>query len=241
MIFNKLIKQQENVIKIIEGIQKDKSQSLITYLNQHCFNFYNSNSDYKNLLDSKFDVFLDGFGIYAALKYLGFKNVQKFNATDLYTIILKHFSIHHNQIFLIGGRFGNELIEQKAEEKRLEVCGYQNGYFKNEEFDGIINNIRRASPEIVIIGMGVPKQEIIAARIADSIQNISILCVGNFFEFYFGTKKRLPRIFRSLGLEWIHRLIMEPGRLWKRYLIGIPSFINKIIRLKFSRKNYKIN
>ena len=120
--------------------------------------------------------------------------------------------------------------------KKLNICGYQNGYFKNEEFDVLIETINNSSPEVIIIGMGVPKQEILAAKISESIQNKVILCVGGFLEFYFGTKKRAPDVMRNFGFEWLHRLIKEPGRLWKRYFVGIPVFLYQIIKLKFSSR-----
>ena len=193
MLFKKIIKNESEVLNIVTDSLSSNENLLLTYLNQHCFNIYYSNSDYKNLLDNSFTVFLDGFGVYAALKFLGYKNLQKFNATDLYAKLFQHFSESKTEIFLLGGNFTDKLISLKSEEKKLTISGYQNGYFKDEELNSIIEYIMKISPEAVIIGAGVPKQEIIAARIAGSINNITILCVGNFLEFYFGTKKELQR------------------------------------------------
>jgi exopolysaccharide biosynthesis WecB/TagA/CpsF family protein len=63
-----------------------------------------------------------------------------------------------------------------------------------------------------------------------------IICVGNFFEYYFGTKSRAPVVFRKAGFEWAFRMASEPGRLWSRYLIGIPKFIYRAFRIKLSSK-----
>ena len=123
-------------------------------------------------------------------------------------------------------------MAKKANEKKLIVTGYHNGYFKEEDLTGILKRIDTLSPEVIVFGMGVPDHEIIAARIDSSFQNKAILCVGGFLEFYFGTKKRAPAILRLIGLEWLHRLATEPGRLWKRYLLGIPAFLFQIINLK---------
>ena len=233
MIFNKLIKQEKDVINLITKHLKDQKHFLVTYLNQHCFNIYNSNSEYKYLLDNNFIVFLDGFGVYAALKFLGYKRVQKFNATDLYSKIFQSFSINKTKIFLIGSNFSNQIIFQKSEEKNLNFCGYQNGYFNDKVLDKMIESINIASPEVIIIGMGLPGQEILAAKISELNINIPILCIGGFLEFYFGTKTRAPKMLRMAGMEWLHRLLSEPGRLWKRYLIGIPRFLFHIIKMKF--------
>ena len=234
MIFNKIIKNESEVINIVTDSLSSNQKLLLTYLNQHCFNIYYSNSDYKNLLDNSFTIFLDGFGVYTALKFLGYKDLKKFNATDLYAILFKQFSESKTDIFLLGGDFTDKLISLKSKEKKLTISGYQNGYFNDEELNTIIEHIVKISPEVVIIGAGVPKQEMIAARIADSIKNIKILCVGNFLEFYFETKKRAPKILRSSGLEWLHRMLTEPFRLWKRYIIGIPYFFFLILIYKFN-------
>ncbi|MCW8810336.1 MAG: WecB/TagA/CpsF family glycosyltransferase [Ignavibacteriaceae bacterium] len=243
MIFNKLIKREADVFQLVVDSLEIQQGILLTYFNQHCFNIYNTNLKYKNLIDNTFTVFLDGYGVYSALKFLGYKNIEKFNATDLYDKILQYFSANHTRLFLIGGNFSEDLINKKANEKKIIITGYNNGYFKLDKLDLIIKNISRVLPEVIIIGMGVPEQERLAAKIASSIQDKTILCVGNFLEFYFGTKKRAPQIFRLIGLEWLHRLITEPGRLWKRYLIGIPSFLFQIIKLKLSSEgnNYQKN
>jgi len=232
MLFNNLIISENEALRIVEDDLSFNKQLILTYLNQHCFNIYKSYSDYKNLLDNNCTVFLDGFGVYAALKFLGYKNVQKFNATDLYYKIFQQFSVNQTKLFFIGGNYTDEFISEKTKEKKLKICGYQNGYFKNGEFDVLIETIDNSSPEVIIIGVGVPKQEILAAKISGSIHNKVILCVGGFLEFYFGTKKRAPKFITKIGLEWLHRLLREPKRLWKRYLIGIPLFIFQILKLK---------
>jgi N-acetylglucosaminyldiphosphoundecaprenol N-acetyl-beta-D-mannosaminyltransferase len=241
MIFGKLIKREEDVIHLIAESLKHQNNILITYFNQHSFNIYNSNAEYKKLLDDSFKVFLDGFGIYAALKLWRYSNVEKFNATDLYERIFENFSTGQTRLFLIGGNFSDKYVSEKALENRINLCGYHKGYFNNDEIVSIVDSINSTTPEVIIIGMGVPKQEILASEIAELIQNKVILCVGGCLEFYFGTKKRAPGCLRKIGFEWLHRLFSEPKRMWKRYIIGIPLFFFQILKLKFSspRKDYQ--
>ena len=84
--------------------------------------------------------------------------------------------------------------------------------------------------------MGVPQQELFAEKLLRIPDSKVVICVGNFLEFYFGTKKRAPVFIQKIGMEWLFRLITEPGRLWNRYLIGIPLFIFRILKLKFEGK-----
>ena len=236
MIFNKLIIKEKDMIQLMISSLNNKEHLSLTYLNQHCFNIYNSHSEYRKLLNNNFAVFIDGFGIYAALKLLGYKDVQKFNASDLYNKIFAVFSKERIKFFLIGGNFKNDFISDITIEKKLNICGYQNGYFEDENLDSIIGKIKISTPEVIVLGMGVPKQELLAAKISDSIPGIIILCVGGFLEFYFGTIKRVPQFFKNSGFEWFYRFLQEPARLWKRYFLGIPLFLYNVIKIKLSNK-----
>jgi len=140
----------------------------------------------------------------------------------------------NKRVFIIGGDFSEKRIFKKAKTDCFNIVGYSSGFFENKDFENLINSIRSTVPQIVIIGMGVPKQELLAVELSKYITVDQIICVGNFLEFYFGTKPRIPSILRNLGIEWIFRLISEPKRLWKRYLLGIPKFIANIYRLKKS-------
>ncbi|MCZ6701698.1 MAG: hypothetical protein O6940_01515, partial [Ignavibacteria bacterium] len=79
MIFNKILKNQESVINLVNKSLHQKSNTCLTYLNQHCFNIYFSDKSYRDLVDSQFFCYLDGIGIYLALKLFGYRNVRKFN------------------------------------------------------------------------------------------------------------------------------------------------------------------
>ena len=235
MIFNKILKNQESVINLVNKSLHQKSNICLTYFNQHCFNIYFSDKSYRNLIDSHFLCYLDGIGMYLALKLFGCKNVRKFNASDLNDIIFSDLIMRKIKVFIIGGTFSEELINKITRENGLIICGYQSGYFNETETYELIDKINKSKAQVIMIGMGVPKQEILAFKISNSVNVNLILCVGNFLEFYFGIKKRIPETFRNSGLEWTYRLLSEPGRLWKRYIIGIPLFILRIIKLYLLR------
>ncbi|NWF88561.1 MAG: WecB/TagA/CpsF family glycosyltransferase [Ignavibacteriaceae bacterium] len=208
-----------------------RSKILITYFNQHCFNIYNSNNEYKGLIDSRFTVFLDGIGIYTVLKLFGYRDTQRFNATDLNYKIFKVFTVSQTKLFLVGGRFGSELINNQKLEKKLNIVGYQPGYLDEKDIPALIDTIKHASPDVIVLAAGVPNQEILASKLSDHLKFL-FLCVGGFLEFYFGTKKRAPQILRTFGLEWLYRLVQEPNRLWRRYIFGIPTFCLNVFRKK---------
>lgn len=234
MILDRLYKNETDVLYLIEKSLQNRNSLLLTYFNQHCFNIYSSNKEYKNILEEKFEIFLDGIGIFWTLKLFGYRNIEKFNATDLNERLLDFFSKLGTRIYLIGGMFDEKFLNDKLIKKNINLAGYNNGFFNDQNIDLIINKINNTSAEVIIIGMGVPKQEIFAERISESVKCKIIICVGNFFEFYFETKKRAHVFFRNMRLEWLFRLYTEPNRLWKRYLIGIPLFFYNVLKMKLS-------
>ena len=106
MPFEKLIKNEEKVLQYIESSLTTDSSKLLTYFNQHCFNIYYSDPSYKKLVDTEIEYYLDGIGIHLASKLFGFRNVKKFNATDLNNILFKQFSEHKTNLFLMGNNTG---------------------------------------------------------------------------------------------------------------------------------------
>lgn len=235
MIFDKILKTQDQVLKLVNRNLEDKSSILLTYMNQHCYNIYSSNNMYRELIGSHFNVYLDGIGIYFTLKLLKFKNVERFNGTDLIDKIFQLYSEKKTKLYLLGGAFSPKFVNKKCYEKKITLSGYHTGFFKEEDLPSLVQVIINSGAEALVIGMGVPQQEIIAKKISE-ITSIQIIhCVGGYFEFYFGAKKRIPKLFRTSGFEWLTRLVQEPKRLWKRYLVGIPVFVFRIIRMKFKK------
>jgi len=232
MIFDKIIKDENEVKSRVKESLNKNSNLLLTYFNQNCYNHYISDSHYRGLIDNRFTVYLDGIGIYFALKYLGYESVENFNASDFNYSLFELFAAESKRIFLIGGDFSEKNIFKKTKTDFINIVGYSSGFFENRDYGNLVKSISSKAPNVVIIGMGVPKQEFLAAELSKLITVDEIICVGNFLEFYFGTKPRIPSLLRNIGIEWLFRLISEPKRLWKRYLLGVPKFIANIIRLK---------
>lgn len=235
MIFSKIIKDDLSLLNLIKGFDNKNENLLLTYFNQHCYNIYKTNKKYKELIEDYFHIYLDGIGIYWAIKILEYGHVKKINASDLNTKIIEYFIEAKKKVIIIGGDFSKTQI-LKAIERGLIVIYYKNGFFKNNEISKIISDIINKNPDIIIVGMGVPIQEMFAIKLNEYINGKIIICVGNFIEFYLETIKRAPKLFRNLGLEWCYRIYTEPRRLYNRYIYGIPIFIKSILMLKIKAK-----
>ncbi len=234
MIINNILLTSEKVFNEIFTSVEQKKNLLLTYLNQNCFNIYSRNEDYRKLLETKFKVYQADLGVFLLLKFLKKEEVSRIDATSLNTNILNEIIKKKMPVCFIGGNFSEKFIKKECEKRKINFAGYHYGYFNDADVTNIINKINLFDSQIFFIGMGVPKQEFFAYELSKNSDDKVIICVGNFLEFYFGTIKRAPVILQKLGVEWLFRLMTEPGRLWKRYLIGIPEFFYRAIKMKLN-------
>ncbi len=238
MIFDNLIRYKKGVLELVLSFENKDNNLLITYFNQHCFNIYKTEPNYNKIIED-FHIYPDGFGLYLVLKIFFRKKIEKYNASDLNEEIINSLSKLKKRIFVVGGNFSNAQI-CNAINNGNNICGYQNGFFSEQEENEIINNIESNNPDVIFVAMGVPKQEYFAVKLAEYVKGKIVICAGNFFEYYLGNMKRIPEKLRNLGIEWLFRLFAEPKRLWKRYILGIPVFffllLRELMNNNFSKK-----
>ena len=126
-----------------------------------------------------------------------------------------------------------KLLEKYLQHTDIVIAGYNNGFaYENDKLLGMIN---KSKPDILVVGMGSPKQEEWIMNCKGNLDVKIIIAVGDGIKVFSGTKKRGPKVIQKLGLEWLVRLFFEPKRLWKRYLIGIPLFFIRLIKIYFTR------
>lgn len=180
--------------------------------------------------------------MYAA-KFLGTPIKAKISGSDLFPMFCKY---HKHQvstkIFLLGGANGVPQQAQKNINARIGrdiiVAAHSPsfGFEKDEaECQRILAMIRQSPANVLVIGVGAPKQEKWIAKYRDQLPNIDIcLAVGASIDFEAGNKPRAPKLLSNLGLEWLYRLVSEPGRLWKRYLLQDIPFFWLLLKQKLS-------
>ncbi len=221
------------LIKILSNRIVSNRKISISYLNPFVFNLLNNNLLYANMQKINL-IYPDGIGMYYLAKLLGIKVTYKnrINATDFNTLLIESAAKYRWGISLYGG--GRESIGLL----KSNISVNYKGLIINEIFDRfedaneVIKKINISDSKILFVGLGTPTQEEFIVKNRDLIKTPVIIGVGSFFEFLSGYYKRAPLWMRKIGLEWLFRLIIEPRRLWKRYIIGIPLFIFRIIALK---------
>ena len=146
----------------------------------------------------------------------------------------------HGSCFFLGSTNNNiNAIREKAklEFPNIRVYGYSPPFkpeFSDEDNNKMIEEVNKVKPDALFIGMTAPKQEKWAFLNFDKLNAGHICCIGAVFDFYAGSVKRAPKWMINLGLEWLYRLLKEPKRMWKRYLIGNSKFILYILNRKMS-------
>lgn len=184
---------------------------------------------------AKMVLFNDGIGMDVASRILyGRRFHENVNGTDLMPALLASFR-ERTGVFLLGSR--PDIVEQAAINisdcyENAIIVGSHHGYFKEEDGDAIVALIREKEPDLVIVGMGQPRQELWSVRNMVRV-GVPIVCVGAYLDFAAGRFPRAPDLVRKFRLEWAFRLLLEPRRLARRYLIGNLSFIWVILKQRF--------
>jgi len=180
--------------------------------------------------------------MYAA-QFLGTPMKEKISGADLLPDFYNYYRNEEKmKIFLLGGEQG---VANKAQRKinnkvgrNIIVGSYSPswGFEKNpEECLDIVNLINKSGATVLAVGVGAPKQEKWIYKYKNKLPHIKIfMAIGAAIDFEAGKKPRSPKWMSDVGLEWLHRLVSEPQRLWKRYLIEDPRFFWLILQQKFN-------
>ncbi|RST87074.1 glycosyltransferase [Aquibium carbonis] len=209
----------------------------IAFLNAHVANLATGDTAFKETLRD-FVVFPDGIGVDIASSVLhGDPFPANLNGTDFVPAFIAAQTAPL-RIGLIGTtRVNVELAAShlRAFAPRHEVVMVQDGYFSDAEEPGILARLEAVRPDILLVALGVPRQERWIARNLTDRHCTVVLGVGALLDFMSGTIPRAPLGLRRLGLEWLFRLFVEPMRLWRRYVLGNPLFLMRVLGRKLSR------
>jgi N-acetylglucosaminyldiphosphoundecaprenol N-acetyl-beta-D-mannosaminyltransferase len=210
----------------------ERGKLIINFLNAHCFNVAQRDAEYLQALRDSTLLLNDGIGIDIAGRLLGIRFPENMNGTDLIPELVGFFAQRGQPVFFYGAR-QHVITEAVSRFRRrfpdLRVAGFCDGYVDDPL--AVAQQINESGAEVVVVGMGVPRQELWVARHADDCRSASIfICGGAIFDFVSGTVVRAPRLIRMLKLEWLFRLLQEPRRLFSRYVIGNFRFLWHILR-----------
>ena len=205
----------------------------LAFVNPDCLNQAVDNDAYRQVLAGADRVVPDGIGVKIAARFLGIDVAQNVNGTDLFPPLCELARDRRIPLYLLGGQPGVAQTAAQAMQERfpgLQIAGSRDGFFDESEADGVIAAINASGARVLLVAMGVPKQELWIQARRDQLRVGVAAGVGGLFDFYSGRIPRAPLWLRELGLEWIWRLAQEPRRMWRRYVIGNPLFLLRVRR-----------
>lgn len=211
-------------------IAKGKPTHVIT-LNAEIVYAARDDEKLKNIINQADLVTPDGIGTVWAARKLGWEVKERVTGIDMVYNICQEAEKEGYKLYFLGA--APTVAEQAADNLRetypnLNIVGIRDGYFTEEEIPNLIDNIKKASPDILLVALGAPKQEFFINEYKEKLGVPVSIGIGGSFDVIAGIKKRAPDIFIKLNLEWLYRLISEPSRA-KRQLV-LPKFVWAVLK-----------
>ncbi|MEA2476149.1 MAG: hypothetical protein QOC87_348 [Actinomycetota bacterium] len=210
--------------------------ALCAYVNAHSVNLAHRDEAYRAVLRSADLVLGDGAGIAIAARVQGDRLPANLNGSDFNPVILQEAASRGWPVFLLGARPG--VAERAADALRgrigaLDIVGVHDGYFEDDH--AIVGGIKASGASVVMVAMGNPRQELwLRDHLAATGVRLGV-GVGAFFDFSAGHVRRAPTWMNRMGIEWIYRLTQEPARMWRRYILGNPVFLWRVLVARLTR------
>lgn len=231
----------EDVVSDTVDCMKDCVGLHIVTINPEMIELANTNHEFFKVLNRADVLVPDGFGVVLALKFKGVKQEQ-IRGIELAKELIAEASDCGFPVGFIGARekvLEKTITRLKAEHKLLNVVYSRNGFFDSRHEDGIIADIQRANPRLLLVALGAPKQELFIAKCRKLLPNTVFIGVGGSFDVWAGEVERAPEFFQNIGMEWLYRTFMQPER-FKRIYKTIPLFLIKSfcdgIKYRFSKR-----
>jgi N-acetylglucosaminyldiphosphoundecaprenol N-acetyl-beta-D-mannosaminyltransferase len=174
----------------------------------------------------------DGIGVVKAAHMLDIPVKERVTGVEIVQKLFELLNKKSRSLYLLGAKQEvlQKLVERiKAEYSNIELLGYQDGYIQNK--DEAFEQIAELKPDVVLVALGIPAQEQLIYKHYDKFDKGIFVGVGGSFDVLSGTKKRAPKIFIKLNLEWLYRITKEPKRI-KRFYVSNVKFISKIQKMK---------
>lgn len=234
-------------IGLLEQIirRRDGRARSVFFVNAHTLNLATGNPAYREALRSGHLVFADGTGVRWAARLQGVRVAQNLVGTDFVPAMFEMTAGRGYSYFMLGG--DRTTVAAAADYARRTFPGwrladYHHGYLgcdsagdaaRRDDTATVIEQINAARPDVLLVGMGNPAQEQWICRHLAQLDVPVCLGIGGLFDYWAGNVSRAPRWLRRIGHEWVWRLFQQPRLKARRYLIGNPLFLTRVLRERF--------
>jgi N-acetylglucosaminyldiphosphoundecaprenol N-acetyl-beta-D-mannosaminyltransferase len=225
----------------VEAMITSGGRYTVCYANVHTLNQALELPDVAEFMRQADLVYCDGQGVRLGAALLGQRLPPRMTGADWIWDLARRAAAADLGVFWLGSAEG--IAAAAADELRaavpgLRIVGTHHGYFDKEGpgSDAVVEAINRARPDVLLVGLGTPLQERWVAANRDAIDASVVWVLGATAEFISGRVSRGPAILYDHGLEWLARLLVDPRRLWQRYLVGNTQFAYRVLRERARRE-----
>jgi len=230
---------KKDLLKLIKARIKEHKRLIIASGNVQSFNLAYKNPRLQKFMNLADVVRLDGAGLRLGARILGIDTPPRMTWADLAWDLAGLCRENNFSMYLLGNDLG--MAEKAAhvlqsKNPGLNICGCMHGFFQKESMHpeniSVIQDINQANPDILIVGLGMPLQEFWLEENMKKLNIPVIMTAGAAFEWIAREKKRAPECMLKGGFEWLWRLWLEPKRLFRRYVVGNPLFLLRVLMQK---------
>jgi N-acetylglucosaminyldiphosphoundecaprenol N-acetyl-beta-D-mannosaminyltransferase len=224
----------EQTVELIFKSINEGSQIVHSCINAYVVVLMNKDTELKNQLQQSDIVSADGKSVVWASHLFRKPLPERVPGPDLMDALMKMAMIKNNKVFLFGAE--EEIVNKVAShyKKMLSpniISGVRNGYFNDNEETEIVKQINNSGAQLLFVAIPSPAKEIFINRYRHKMPNIMLLMgVGGTFDVIAGKVKRAPMWMQNIGMEWFYRLLQEPRKMWKRYLLGNLEFLILLLK-----------
>lgn len=180
---------------------------------------------------------IDGMGVVLGARFLGNDVPERVAGVDLFYNLIGMSEQEGFPVFLLGAT--SDVVEEttrrlQAQHPKLNLAGFHHGYFWDDE-EAVVNQIKQSGAKLLFVAITSPKKENFINKWQDRLGVDFVMGVGGTFDVVAGKVNRAPMWMQNYGLEWLYRVVQEPRRMWKRYLVTNSKFAWYLLREKLFR------
>ena len=229
----------EQLVATVESWVDDDDRQFAVGVNAHLVNLANRDPELGALLQHSGLNYADGQSVVWATRLLRHDVPARVPTTEMIYPIAAMLARRRFPVFLLGGR--PEVVEAAAERlrrdyPRLRIAGVQHGYFDARDEPEILRRVNHSRARVLLVGLGNPRQEKWVWEHLGELRPNAILTCGGLYDWVSGRKRRAPAWLHRIGLEWLWRLLIEPRRLFARYVVGNPRFCLGLARALWDQR-----
>jgi N-acetylglucosaminyldiphosphoundecaprenol N-acetyl-beta-D-mannosaminyltransferase len=232
----------DELLRMVTGWVGSGRPRRVMYVNAHVLNQSQEDPELAAALSQADLVYCDGYGVRIAAKALELPTPHRMTGADWIWSLAALCEESQQSIYLLGSEPGVAL-EASARLRRwyprLNVVGAHHGFFEigSPHAERVVEDINAKKPDILLVGMGTPKQEVWVQEHFGRLDVDVFWTVGALMDYVSGRIPRAPGWLADNGLEWIFRLGIEPQRMWRRYLLGNPQFLQRVMNQAKDRRH----